>query len=268
MGDEGLTTEDFGYLCKELTAAFGEDYLKPDGTLHYKAKQVFSIACSEGMTKKEFREGVQTFLKNQYYPNWLPGQFFKNINFQKLHPDSWAIEEAKKTPETKNFMEGYEFILDGRKIRLWRYADGRELPFKKIYPKPELRMTVDPLIPDIDEATLKNLNMAKKYLEEKIKADNYKRRYEEAEIVINVQRKMIDGLKHEQEIDPKEYEKLKKIKLESAKIILELQEKIEKLRTWIIGQISDKTTDEQLEIWNKIWHIIEEKDNENELKST
>jgi len=253
LGEQELTAEDFKYLCVELTAAFGENYIDPNNLAHQKALQVFRIATNEGLASSEFQAGIVNFIKQQIYPNWTPGNFFKSLYRSQLHPDTWVVEELKKLPGAKQFMEGYEFDIDGRKTTLWRYATGRELPFKKVYPKPKVEMVVDSTIPDVTDDDIKNMNWAMEAMDAKQEAKDAKEQLEFATKRINELEQGLAEYQTGNSINPYEFKRMAREIKTLIEGTIHLQGKIGKMRYYITESIKEKSTLEQIQIWNSIW---------------
>ncbi|ROL61143.1 hypothetical protein D9V86_07255 [Bacteroidetes/Chlorobi group bacterium ChocPot_Mid] len=256
MGDEQIAIDDFRYLCEMLTYAFGEDYVTPDGMPHQKAKLVFSEAVERGYTKSDFRNTIKIFIANQVYPNWVPGAFFKADKSEKLYPEKWMIEQVNKYPEAKQYMEGYEFDIEGKKITMWRWTRSNKLPFKQIYPykKPKLHILDMPTKPFTDEE-MKNIDLAKELYKtstilQKNKGEllQANKKIKDLELQLEIYRNQ--EIKNGYTI--KEFNQLKEANSKNIDIIEQLQKLIKKMREYITESIKYKSVHEQITIWKQI----------------
>ncbi len=261
MGDEVIGFDDFTMLCKELSAAFGEDYIQPDGLAHQKAKQVFQLAIEEGMTKNDFRKTLKEFIKNQVYPNWVPGAFFKNNSSEKLYPEKWMVEQIKKEPSVKQYLEGYEFNIDGKKITMWRWTRSNTLPFKQIYPVKQKPMYIKEMpTPPLTDEMLKEMDVHKELFNATTALITKQEQLEAANNIITVLKSQLEIVNRELEhlneskndFNLKNFTQLKENNLSMVETIQHLETLVNKFRAYITKSIEKQSVSEQLTIWKKI----------------
>lgn len=115
-----------------LEAAYGTEYSQQ------RVDMLFDFAREEGWSGQRLIETVKHVIRSSKWKDWTVADFLSTPTGE-LKNYNWVLEELAKDRTAQSRMVGYR--VGG--VTLWKYADGKELPFPKVYP---VQKTVEPPI--------------------------------------------------------------------------------------------------------------------------
>jgi len=128
---EEVRPETFSKAISILKGNYGADYS------HEKALLLLEMIREEGWTEERFMRTFKWFLKNKPFPAWTIADWFQYG--VRLYPLEWANQQAHEFGSgVWDRMDIYEVeSTDGKKVLLFKWKDGEDVPLKKYEPKPK-----------------------------------------------------------------------------------------------------------------------------------